>query len=139
MGSLLPDFVLDRPNHALPVAYSEGSFYVLNYLLLAFYKANITYLQNQLKVVNYSDLALYPSPNSKAGGSEMQDTNFHLLTVEEMAEILRIGRSSAYELCRQNEFPVIRIGRSIRIPKKTLLDWVYQESQAKHFNERLTI
>ena len=100
------------------MAYSEGYFYVLNYLLLALYKANITYLQNQLKVVSCSDLALYPSPNSKAGGSKMQDTNFHLLTVEEMAEILRIGRSSAYELCRQNEFPVIRIGRSIRIPKK---------------------
>jgi len=66
----------------------------------------------------------------------MQDTNFHLLTVEEMAEILRIGRSSAYELCRQNEFPVIRIGRSIRIPKKALLDWIHQTSRAKNFDER---
>ncbi len=61
----------------------------------------------------------------------MQDTNFHLLTVEEMAEILRIGRSSAYELCRQNEIPVIRIGRSIRIPKKALLDWIEQKSKMK--------
>jgi len=61
----------------------------------------------------------------------MKDTNFHLLTVEEMAEILRIGRSSAYELCRQNEFPVIRIGRSIRIPKKALLDWIEQKSKMK--------
>jgi excisionase family DNA binding protein len=51
----------------------------------------------------------------------------HLLTVEEMAKILRIGRSSAYELCRQKEFPVIRIGKNIRIPEKALLDWV--ESQ----------
>ncbi|NMB38538.1 MAG: helix-turn-helix domain-containing protein [Firmicutes bacterium] len=41
---------------------------------------------------------------------------------------LRIGRSSAYELCRQNEFPVVRIGKSIRIPKKALLDWIEYES-----------
>jgi len=124
-------FALDRPKQTLPVAYSEGSIYVLNYLLLAPNKANITYLQNQLKVASCKDLSLYPSPNSKAGGSKMQDTNFHLLTVEEMAEILRIGRSSAYELCRQNEFPVIRIGRSIRIPKKALLDWIEQKSKMK--------
>lgn len=52
----------------------------------------------------------------------------HLLTVEEMAKILRIGRSSAYELCRQKEFPVIRIGKNIRIPEKALLDWVERQS-----------
>lgn len=52
----------------------------------------------------------------------------HLLTVEEMAKILRIGRSSAYELCKQKEFPVIRIGKNIRIPEKALLDWVERQS-----------
>ena len=58
----------------------------------------------------------------------MQDADLHLLTVKELAEVLRIGRSSAYELCRQNEFPVIRIGNSIRIPKKALFDWIERES-----------
>jgi excisionase family DNA binding protein len=52
-----------------------------------------------------------------------------LLTVKELAEILRIGRSSAYELCRQNAFPVVRVGKSIRIPKGALLDWVERESE----------
>lgn len=58
----------------------------------------------------------------------MQGADLHLLTVKELAEVLRIGRSSAYELCRQNEFPVIRIGKSIRIPKKALFDWIERES-----------
>jgi len=58
----------------------------------------------------------------------MQDSNLHLLTVSEMAKILRIGRSSAYELCKQKEFPVIRIGKNIRIPQRALLDWVERQS-----------
>ncbi len=66
----------------------------------------------------------------------MESKELTLLTVEEMAEVLRIGRSSAYELCRQNEFPVIRIGRSIRIPRKALLDWIHQVSQGEYFDER---
>lgn len=66
----------------------------------------------------------------------MQDNGVHLLTVNEMAKILGIGRSSAYELCRQQEFPVIRIGKCIRISKKALLDWIERASQVKYFNER---
>jgi excisionase family DNA binding protein len=52
-----------------------------------------------------------------------------LLTVKELAEILRIGRSSAYELCRQNEFPVVRIGKNIRISKGALFEWIERESE----------
>lgn len=59
----------------------------------------------------------------------MQGADVHLLTVKELAEVLRIGRSSAYELCRQNEFPVIRIGKSIRIPSKALFEWIERRSE----------
>jgi excisionase family DNA binding protein len=98
------------------------------HLLLALNKANMTYLRHYLKVASCGRLALHPSPNLKAGGSKMQDSNLHLLTVSEMAKILRIGRSSAYELCKQKEFPVIRIGKNIRIPQRALLDWVERQS-----------
>jgi len=54
----------------------------------------------------------------------MERTEVSLLTVDEMAQILRIGRSSAYELCRQKEFPIVRIGRSIRIPRRALYEWI---------------
>ncbi len=59
----------------------------------------------------------------------MQGADVHLLTVKELDEVLRIGRSSAYELCRQNEFPVIRIGKTIRIPRKALFDWIERRSE----------
>ncbi len=59
----------------------------------------------------------------------MQGADVHLLTVKELSEVLRIGRSSAYELCRQNEFPVIRIGKSIRIPSKALFEWIERRSE----------
>lgn len=48
------------------------------------------------------------------------------LTVEELAAFLRIGRSKAYELCHQPDFPAIRIGRTIRISREAFLAWLAQ-------------
>jgi excisionase family DNA binding protein len=47
-----------------------------------------------------------------------------VLTVEETARFLRIGRSAAYELVRTNTIPSIRLGKLIRIPRDTLLSWL---------------
>lgn len=49
--------------------------------------------------------------------SEMPD----LLTVPEVAEVLRIGRNEAYEAVRRGDIPSIRIGRSIRVPSHRLM------------------
>lgn len=50
-----------------------------------------------------------------------------VLTVEEAAAVLRIGRTAAYELCRQwratggrSGLPVLAFGRSLRVPKAAL-------------------
>ena len=40
-----------------------------------------------------------------------------VLTVEEAAQRLGIGRGSAYEAARRGEIPVIRIGRRILVPR----------------------
>lgn len=61
----------------------------------------------------------------------MRNNNALFLTVSEMAQLLRIGRSSAYELCNSNQFPVLRVGKSIRIPKKGLHDWIDDQAQQK--------
>ena len=37
-------------------------------------------------------------------------------TVEEVREILGIGKNKAYELCNNQTFPVLRIGSRILIP-----------------------
>lgn len=43
-----------------------------------------------------------------------------VLTVEEAAEVLRIGRSAAYAAVRAGEIPSIKVGRSIRVPRHLL-------------------
>jgi excisionase family DNA binding protein len=39
-----------------------------------------------------------------------------VLTIEEAASLLRIGRSAAYAAARSGEIPTIRVGRSLRVP-----------------------
>lgn len=43
-----------------------------------------------------------------------------VLTVEEAGELLRIGRTAAYEACRRGDLPAVRIGRSLRVPRHAL-------------------
>jgi excisionase family DNA binding protein len=43
-----------------------------------------------------------------------------VLTIEEAAEVLRIGRSAAYEAARRGELPAVRIGRTVRVPRRAL-------------------
>lgn len=52
-----------------------------------------------------------------------------LLTVEEAARRLGIGRSFAWELVRKGELPSIRIGRLVRIPVRTLDEWVQRKAR----------
>ena len=47
-----------------------------------------------------------------------------LLTVRETAGFTRIGIRQAYELVRSGELPSVRLGRSIRIPKRALVRFV---------------
>lgn len=44
-----------------------------------------------------------------------------LLTVNELASILRIGRNAAYQLVNNGDIPSRRVGRSIRIPRNALV------------------
>jgi excisionase family DNA binding protein len=41
-------------------------------------------------------------------------------TVEQVAELLVIGRTAAYDGVRRGEIPSVRIGRCIRIPRHAL-------------------
>lgn len=52
-----------------------------------------------------------------------------VMTVEEVAAFLRIGRSSAYELARTGHLPAIRLGRTWRVPRAALLAWLESQGQ----------
>lgn len=45
-------------------------------------------------------------------------------TVDEIQDILGIGRTSAYSLVKQNVFHSVRVGGSIRISKKSFDAWL---------------
>lgn len=49
-----------------------------------------------------------------------------LLTVREMASVLRIGRNSAYQLVSDGRIRTIRIGHGIRIPRAALIQFIEQ-------------
>ncbi|HZO89784.1 MAG TPA: helix-turn-helix domain-containing protein [Chthonomonadaceae bacterium] len=44
-----------------------------------------------------------------------------MLTVEEAAAVLRVGRNTVYEAIRSGEVPSLRIKRRILVPKSALL------------------
>lgn len=48
-------------------------------------------------------------------------------TVNDIAAILGIGRTSAYKLTNPELFKTIRIGNMIRISKKSFEDWLKAE------------
>lgn len=49
-----------------------------------------------------------------------------VLTPNEVARLLRIGRSTCYEGIRQGVIPSLRIGRRILVPKGALLKMLEQ-------------
>jgi excisionase family DNA binding protein len=46
------------------------------------------------------------------------------LTVEEVASLLSLGRTAAYEAARRGEIPSRRLGRRVIVPVPALLDWL---------------
>jgi excisionase family DNA binding protein len=52
-----------------------------------------------------------------------------LLSIEEAAAVLRIGRSRAYAMAASGTLPgLVRIGRSLRVHRRRLLAWIDAES-----------
>ena len=58
----------------------------------------------------------------------MSDDGALLLTVEQAARLLRIGRGLCYELIARGELPAIRLGRVIRVPRFALEQWIARQA-----------
>ncbi len=52
-----------------------------------------------------------------------------LMRVSEVAHELRLARSFVYELIQSGQLPVVRIGRSVRVPRAELEAWVQERAQ----------
>ena len=52
-----------------------------------------------------------------------------VLTVSEMAEALDVSLPFAYQLCHRADFPAVKLGRKIVIPKDQLDQWLETQSR----------
>jgi excisionase family DNA binding protein len=51
------------------------------------------------------------------------------LTLREVAELVRISRTTAYGLARSGHLPTVRVGGQIRIPRAELERWLAESSR----------
>lgn len=56
------------------------------------------------------------------------DTRKMGLSVQDMADQLGISRPIAYQIVGRSDFPKVRIGRRIIIPRHGLEDWLRREA-----------
>ena len=47
-----------------------------------------------------------------------------LLNVKQLADLLGVSDSSVYELIQEDDFPSLRIGKRIVVPKEELSKWI---------------
>ena len=52
-----------------------------------------------------------------------------LLRIEEVADMLGIGRSTVFEMVAAGELPVVRIRRATRIPRDQLEEWIRERTE----------
>ncbi len=75
------------------------------------------------------------SPPSRRGGGPGEPaphpvppatriTDRWLLDSREVAELLGISRTKAFQLMARGEVPTFRLGRCARVPRVALMDWV---------------
>lgn len=54
-----------------------------------------------------------------------------ILTVEEVMELLNIGKNTAYSLLESGEIKAFRIGRMWKIPRKSVYDYINRKIYGK--------
>ena len=51
-----------------------------------------------------------------------------LISVDEAAKLLGIGRGLAYDLVHEGRLPHVKLGRRLLVPRRALEDWVAREA-----------
>ena len=54
-----------------------------------------------------------------------------MLAVPDVAAVLGISRAAAYELARSKDFPSLRIGTRIVVPKDKFINWINRRVEGK--------
>jgi excisionase family DNA binding protein len=72
-----------------------------------------------------------PAPQPVPPGSEDSLVEATLLRPEEVANVLRIGRTRTFDLLGSGELPVLRIGRVVRVLKADLDRWIAEHTTGR--------
>lgn len=54
-----------------------------------------------------------------------------MLSVPEIAAMLGISRAAAYKLARSKDFPSLRIGTRIVVPKDKFINWINRKVEGR--------
>ena len=46
------------------------------------------------------------------------------LTVQEVADLMRVSTMTVYRIIKSGELPAVRVGRSFRVPERTVHDYL---------------
>ena len=68
-------------------------------------------------------------------GSQDYSPLVEAITVDELANLLKVSKPVAYELANSEGFPSFRIGKSIRVDKRGLSDWMSKQTAARKGTE----
>lgn len=52
-----------------------------------------------------------------------------LLTPHDVAKLLGISRNKAYELFRRSDFPVLKLGKLMKVTREALEQWLSRQTQ----------
>ena len=58
-----------------------------------------------------------------------------ILTVEEFAELLYIGRNTAYKILNSGEIRAFKIGKAWKIPKDAVSEYILRKSRRNLYKE----
>ena len=61
------------------------------------------------------------------------ENTMNLLTIDEARKILRVGRNTMYSLVEEG-IPNIKLGKQIRIPHESLIEWINNNLRNNHSN-----
>lgn len=64
----------------------------------------------------------------------MLDQYDEVLTVEQLMEILCIGKNVAYKLLNSGEIQSFKIGRIHRIPRKCVTDYIIKKCRNRYYS-----
>lgn len=58
-----------------------------------------------------------------------------MVGVNELCDMLNIGKNTAYDLIRTNQIYSLRIGKCIRIPKKCIIDFCLSDNDCQYIKQ----